>query len=60
MVTNYDASRDSMKDECLGAAFAGLPFAMADVSDIESASDVELFSIADRLGMDVAQFETDD
>lgn len=60
MATDYDALRDSMKEECLGAAFSGYPFAMADVVDIESASDDELLSIADRLGVDASEFETDD
>ena len=52
---DYDALRDRLMDECGAAGASGMWPALADLFEAESASDDELLSIANRLGVDVRE-----
>ncbi len=52
-----DALRDRLMDEC-GTAYAfGMWPALEELSQVESASESEHLSMADRLGVDAESFE---
>ena len=52
IVTDEEALRERLMDECGTAMFVGFPAALLDIADIESASSDELLEIAERLGVD--------
>ena len=56
MEIDIDELRGYLEDYCGTAAFGGMPAAMVDVWDIQSASPSELIRIAERLGIDVRRF----
>lgn len=51
MEVTVEQLRQELLDYCGTASFAGMPAAMGDVTEIESASPSELLAIAQRLGI---------
>lgn len=61
MIINIDMLRDDLRDECLGAYFAGgYGAALLEVRDIENASPQELINIAQRLGKNICAYQEED
>ena len=56
---DVDKLRDHLEDYCGTAAFSGFPAALLDLADVHNASGVELCRTAERLGIDLTEFEID-
>lgn len=56
VLVDVDALRSYLLDYCGTAMFSGFPAALMDVADVDGASPEELIAIAERLGVDPAQF----
>lgn len=57
---DVDQLRESLLDRAGSASGAGFPAAMLDVMDIEDESPQELLARAEREGLDLRVFATDD
>ena len=57
---NVDKLRRHLQSYCGSAAFSGFPAAAIDLIEVESASDMELCHIAERMGIDLRDFSAED
>lgn len=57
---DVDAPRAHLLDYCGTAAFNGFPAAILDVWDIENATGEQLCQEAERLGIDLRKFATEE
>ena len=54
---NFLKLREDLKEECLAAMFNGFTIALADLTEIEYATDLELIDIAKRMKFDLSKYE---
>ena len=55
---NFEKLRNDLKEECLGAMFAGgFGMAVVDLTDIERASNEQLLKYAKQFGFDLRKYQ---